>query len=325
MADQLVDPMNAFFLLILVPASLACGTWVLGPLVSTRRNSRGAWQCRLPDVLLLAVQLATGGAIACKPDDELGIGSELAGLAVLWSILALWWWMGVRVLSMSQIDDPFRRFVILGIVCPTIYCWPLIVLMANPLFLIFFVNFLLVIPLLGLAAVFWVCRAVVRWAAKPVSESRAQSFVLSRQLAPLRFAACGLVCALAITGATSPLWCGITIGPMFYKTHLRRFRTAMRYDADIPVIQAWLQSHDMTAIKKESYGEIVAGELPPCMSQLSYRVFLSPEGTLKLIWGGGFGHWGLEVAPRGTTMPPSSPREYHLPLADGAWVWHEIQ
>ncbi len=46
------------------------------------------------------------------------------------------------------------------------------------------------------------------------------------------------------------------------------------------------------------------------------------NSTITLDEGGGFGHWGLTVAPKQTPIPDGW---CVLKLEDGAWVWHEYQ
>ena len=65
MVYQLVSPMNVIGLLILVPASLAAGAWVFGP-VKALNNMQAKWQCHLPDVLLLLGQLSLCGALVFR-------------------------------------------------------------------------------------------------------------------------------------------------------------------------------------------------------------------------------------------------------------------
>jgi hypothetical protein len=45
------------------------------------------------------------------------------------------------------------------------------------------------------------------------------------------------------------------------------------------------------------------------------------DRSVNLVYGGGFGHWGLTVGPKRTG--PFG--DFTIPLEDGAWVWCEIQ
>lgn len=53
---------------------------------------------------------------------------------------------------------------------------------------------------------------------------------------------------------------------------------------------------------------------------------------IRLTWGGALGHWGVEIGPADMAMPRMSDGksngeeedEYRLPLAPGAYVWHEL-
>lgn len=319
MAYQLLEPMNALFLLIMSMVALAGGYSVMTPLHS-RRKPALRWQCRLPDVMVLLTQLAAAGALVFRRDEEISLAEEIGGLAFLWALMTLWWWLGVRTLSRKAIDDPLRRFVVLALLCPVIYGWPLVVLMGNPIFLIFFANILLLIPLLLLLLLYKVTRRIADWVAQPVNPAAATA---PRGLAPLRWIAGLVLCVVMTTAVTIPLWTGYTVGPIFYKTALHRFRTEMRLRADVPAMQNWLAHADVETLKKSI--ELKPAELPSCVTRLTDRACVTDEGTLVLIWGNGFGHWGLTIAPPGTPLPGEDSREYHLPLADGAWVWHEIQ
>ncbi len=67
------------------------------------------------------------------------------------------------------------------------------------------------------------------------------------------------------------------------------------------------------------------------------------QPKIRLTWGGGFGHWGIEIGPEDMEVPQTLERkgqefgppdhrytvydtgEYRLPFAPGAYVWYEIQ
>jgi len=122
------------------------------------------------------------------------------------------------------------------------------------------------------------------------------------------------------------------IGVPGYKPFTYGFREQMRSKADIEDIRDWLK----TLSKEDCIGDM--GRLP--YSRLSesvkvlnskYAVFSTDENgnpRVRLIWGGGFGHWGVEIGMKDMKIPPSDFSEwgeYRLPLEPGVYVWHEIQ
>lgn len=322
MIYQLIDPINLVTLGLLAPISLVLGNWILKPL-TMKPVERKSWQCSLLDVFLLLLQLGVTALLTFEVDPEFGAGSEIAGLWILWAFLFLSWWMGVRGLSRRGIKNPVCRAIVLGVICPLTFTWPLACLIVNPIFFILFGGFILALPLL--VGVF-LLRKFATWIVRDSPEASAISSLqrTSDWVVAIRWSLSTVLMLGTMKIITAPIWSGITIGPVYYKTALRRFRNTMQC-VDIGSIQKWLLTKDLTKLGKESWGALKAEELPAGVLSLSHRVFPSGSNSLKLVWGGGFGHWGVEIGLPGTPMPPSHSREYHLPLADGAWVWHEIQ
>jgi hypothetical protein len=317
--------LSVIMLAVLAVAAYAMGNAVFTPLTQSTRDAEDKWQCYTADILILVFQLGLAGLFTTDPGFELAIASEVAGLFLLWSLFYGGWWVGVRALSFARIREPFRRAVILGIVCPLTFCWPLGSLVCNPLFLAITIIGL-PLAVLIIALLLKVCHTLTLWISRPAHEDAYWQCMQRRW--PWLAAPKWILLLCLVSGsmyiATWPVWSGLTIGPMFYKTHLVRFRGEMRRTADIPAIQKWMQETDFAKVPQETWG-VKTEALPACVRSLSTHFRYTQRKTLSFVWGGGFGHWGLEVAAPGTPMPPSHSRAYYLPLRDGAWVWAEIQ
>jgi hypothetical protein len=88
---------------------------------------------------------------------------------------------------------------------------------------------------------------------------------------------------------------------------------------DVEEVRSWKQKHPTAE------GQITSDEWPSSLKNMpmSYgRLHHEGPSTVTLVEGGGFGHWGLTIAPKGTPIPDGW---CVLKLEDGAWVWHEYQ
>ena len=56
-------------------------------------------------------------------------------------------------------------------------------------------------------------------------------------------------------------------------------------------------------------------------AEMEYHGIFPPE----LVWGGGFGHYGLCVAEWEVRLPPPSAGDLSLPIGHNARVWVETQ
>ncbi len=141
--------------------------------------------------------------------------------------------------------------------------------------------------------------------------------------------------------------------PPGYKSQTWGFRRYIQARADIPAMQAWLDTIDPNVCDGlwiEVVGTPRAGsptaslpafisDLKPRHIQLSLNVANRP--MVRLQWGSGLlGTWGLTIGHEEMPIPKTQPREkvtlpsgqvfynpgqYRLPLADGAYVWHDIE
>lgn len=154
--------------------------------------------------------------------------------------------------------------------------------------------------------------------------------------------------ALPFTG----LW------PPGYEMFTDGFGHYLRAEMDLAAVRDWLSSLDPRTYDGQHFDLSVRSGLgtswpdriawPAAITRFDphYVQFNKTEaGRLKirLTWGGALGHWGVEIGPQDMEIPPSQERqrekvgppgheswfdgtgEYRLPLAPGAYVWHEIQ
>ena len=117
-----------------------------------------------------------------------------------------------------------------------------------------------------------------------------------------------------------------------YKPFTYGFRERMRSKADIEDIREWLKRRG----KKESTGDTVrfiSYGWPKSVKVLNpnyVNLDIDENGNpkVRLTWGGGFGHWGVEIGMEDMEIPISDFSqfgEYRLPLEPGVYVWHELQ
>ena len=122
----------------------------------------------------------------------------------------------------------------------------------------------------------------------------------------------------------------VASGTPGYIRKTKQVQRQMQEEADIAAIRAWVDtrfpaSAASTNPAYEAPVVIPPDEQPACIRRISgfhTALYWPAKRELDLVFGGGFGHWGLTVAPEGTPMPESG---HFLPLEDGAWVWHELQ
>lgn len=316
----------------LFAVAVAIGEFVFAPLRPNRSQAEAArWQFYLTDLLLLVTQLSLVAALIFRPDPEFGVGLELAGLLAVWAILATGWCLGVRSLSRARVREPLSRTLVLGVIVPLVYGWPVAlcpVLFQALLITVFYP--VLLIPALVVAVS---CLYASRLAIKRVAERNARLSTDQPTVYGMpgqeRIARTGawclcLVAAVAVMlGLTYPVALGVSTSE-YYELKLVRFREDARTRLDVPRLQAWLADAKTTPPPLRSGGPGL--EMPPeLLNGLEVWCDLTPQGTLLMTTGSGFGHWGVEIAPPGAPMPQNNDRRYYLPLQDGAWVWHEIQ
>lgn len=84
-------------------------------------------------------------------------------------------------------------------------------------------------------------------------------------------------------------------------THSLGFSLRMGRSADVPAIQAWAKAYhfNFPIDPDAEYSEIVIqnNEWPPCVRALKpSSVWIRPKTrNVELVYGGGFGHWGVRI------------------------------
>jgi hypothetical protein len=86
----------------------------------------------------------------------------------------------------------------------------------------------------------------------------------------------------------------------YYKNVAQRCLVQMQKQADMVAIRNWLLN-----IKNES------ADVPECLSKLTFDELpgnvYTENGRVHVVWGSGFGHWGLVVGPADMPIPASVP------------------
>lgn len=92
---------------------------------------------------------------------------------------------------------------------------------------------------------------------------------------------------------------------------------------DVEEVRRWIKENEKSI---EPNTNVPLAQWPSSLKMIplySGRLHYDKQNsTITLDEGGGFGHWGLTVAPKGATIPYGW---FVLSLEDGAWVWHEYQ
>jgi len=98
-------------------------------------------------------------------------------------------------------------------------------------------------------------------------------------------------------------------------------------NVDIASIRDWSRAYqppsDAEATLSGNGVFVPAEQWPEAIRRLNPEMvqYTLGDKCVHIIFGGGFGHWGLTVGPKGTTPYGDRTRS----LEDGAWVWEEIQ
>lgn len=104
---------------------------------------------------------------------------------------------------------------------------------------------------------------------------------------------------------------------------LEKISKEMQAEADFEEIRHWLQSKYSESFE---HREIYRKDWPESISKLDpVYVSIYGDGYVKLIWGGGLGHWGLIVGDETLVLPLRERNEFRLEIKPGVYAWHEIQ
>ncbi len=151
-----------------------------------------------------------------------------------------------------------------------------------------------------------------------------------------------LACLTALI-ATRRLWrsigYGLTAGVLsatammllvFFVTPQVKLSTAafaikMRLTADVPAIRHWAESpgelspNTAASLHDDGRLSVRREDWPECIRTLDpVYVFLTPEtGEASLVWGSGFGHWGITVVQNPSTQDAGNGVDF----AKGAFAW----
>ncbi len=112
-----------------------------------------------------------------------------------------------------------------------------------------------------------------------------------------------------------------------YQTTTADFLTEMQAHVNPAQLQQWAQQEIIAAGGQR----VDITNVPAFIGATSYGApqyaSVDPNGGspyVHLVWGGGFGHWGLKVGT--TTLTVSAgPRDYYINWMPGIYAWHEIQ
>jgi len=118
------------------------------------------------------------------------------------------------------------------------------------------------------------------------------------------------------------LWL-IGMVPPTAKTFTLGYWLHVKVWADVDEIRTWAARR---APAHDSFRSIPQAQWPSCMRRMPFSfgtVWCDLDrSTVTFSEGGGFGHWGFTVAPKGTPIPDGW---CVLRLEESAWVWHEEQ
>jgi len=115
------------------------------------------------------------------------------------------------------------------------------------------------------------------------------------------------------------LWTIATVQPA--RTFTAGYWCHAKVWADVEEVRTWAARRTPSADRFEPIG---AEKWPASLRRMQVSggtVTCDPKSLTVIFYeGGGYGHWGLTVAPIGTSPPAG---RHAIELEDGAWVWHE--
>ncbi len=112
-----------------------------------------------------------------------------------------------------------------------------------------------------------------------------------------------------------------------YQRDTAAFLAEMQQNVPPVQLQQWAQQEIATA-----NGQLVVisnvpafvGSTSHCMPTYARVIPNNGSPYVHLVWGGGFGYWGLKAgAP--TFTATSGPNDYYVNWVSGIYAWHEIQ
>ena len=142
-----------------------------------------------------------------------------------------------------------------------------------------------------------------------------------RSLAALLSAGRWSVIVVGLTGLL--LWTSVLIGPG-YKIFLAGYWLHVKIWLNPVQVRQWAAARQIAA---DRTSDIPYSYWPESLKKASLgqrRLTVDSKGQrIMLVEGGGFGHWGIEIAAPKSNVPDT--KGYVLKVTDGVWVWHEVQ
>lgn len=142
-----------------------------------------------------------------------------------------------------------------------------------------------------------------------------------QNLAALLSAVRWSVIVVGLTGLL--LWPSVLIAPG-YKIFLAGYWLHVKIWLDPVQVRQWAAARQIAA---DRTSDIPYHHWPASLKKASLgqrRLTVDSKGQrIVLVEGGGFGHWGIKIAAPESNIPEA--KGYVLNVAQGVWVWHELQ
>ncbi len=117
-----------------------------------------------------------------------------------------------------------------------------------------------------------------------------------------------------------------------YKTRTPRFANAVKKVADPQQLQQWA----LAVIRDKEKAAALSDEIPLDAVPASIRNLRgwpiqyarcyaghAQDPSVWLVWGGGFGHWGMRVGSPAFKIVPEPDDNYYIEWQPGIYFWHE--
>jgi hypothetical protein len=116
-----------------------------------------------------------------------------------------------------------------------------------------------------------------------------------------------------------------------YKTRTPRFAEDVKKVADASELQQWgmailqeTKQADMTEISKDrvptGIRTLISDGSP--LQDVFCDSGSAQNRTVWLVWGGGFGHWGIRIGPPSFKVSPNDDN-YYIEWKPGVYFWHQ--
>jgi hypothetical protein len=141
------------------------------------------------------------------------------------------------------------------------------------------------------------------------------------------FVLLGVLFAPAVAVALLVAW--IALASPRYVSKTKEFRNELQQSVSPSKLRKWA----MTEIARADGQRVDLEAAPPFLRGIRdgpprYLVVEPGQGSgepyVHVVWGGGFGHWGLKAGSTSLRIVDDA-RNYHLEWKPGLYAWHEIQ